>query len=267
MAINKLPKQSYKSFQEFITKNWTGLEPTIRKTWEGDWIGADLYKRADDFISDLQNFGGVLPPIQKLYTPTELNIKGAEGYSQEYIFDVYGESFDIGLVCEGVPEAWLCQQEIPAHKDNLTIRIRHGVSADVDNLSATKRYAMLADVYKACLSKYRVRVVLDWEAVVNYKTHYSHEITICDYTDYFDPLTLVSMSSITMFRAMMRGLSRMHHQHENVSSVKFTDKWIKESKIQRTQDELIIPAIYSTHDSEWNIPNMLQLAGVAQTEA
>lgn len=266
--------KKYPSFANFLATNieQNNMEHHMRTEFDADWIGGNLYKDADTLINDLRNFGGALPPIQSLYKPKDFVLSGSEGSQQEYIFDVYGESFDIGLVCEGVPEAWLCQQEIPTHKENLTIRILHGCSGGTENKKATEKYMAIADLYTAALKKYRVRVVIEWRAIA-YKTPYHHEVMISDYTDYLDPLTLVSMCSITMFRLIMRGCSGMANG-EYTPIVKWPTEWEKYFKnssqtyAERVETpegvELIIPPIHKNTEDCYNLENLLKAAGLIE---
>lgn len=262
---------SYNSFQEFLNDNLTDIAPHIRSEWrEGGWIGGGLYDTADSLIEDLQKFGGALPPVQKLYTPTDLVIQGHNGVAEEYIFDMSGQSFDIGLVCEGIPESWLSTQEMPSAKDNLTIRIKHGVSGGTDNEQATKKFMAIADLYKACLSKYRVRVVIEWWAkpiLGNESREYHYEIQLCGFDDYFDPLTLVSVCSVTMFRAIMLGLGAKAFGGKKSDYTAWSDSWEKyfrdgKTYAERTENEIILPPIHLHTQEIYELPNLLRSAGI-----
>lgn len=269
-----MKKQTYPSFANFISVNFKNMEKYMRSEFQPSWVGGGLYSTADTLIHDIVNCGGALPPIQKLYKADDLTLKSSEASAPQYIFDVYGESFDIGLVCEGVPEAWLCQQEIPTHKENLTIRILHGVSGSVDNREATEKYMAVADLYRAALTKYRVRVVIEWHAVADGNV-YHHEVMISDFTDYLDPLTLVSMCSITMFRTIMNGLSGMAAGKQS-NIVDWPREWKKyfssgtQTFAERVEtingDEIILPPIHQYTNGCFDIKNLLKAAGLAEGE-
>ena len=263
--------REHRNFQSFIDYIMPTKEQYIRKALAEDceWVTGNLYTDADSLIEDLKTKGGSLPPTHKFYTPKELVISGSDGYTQDFVFDVCGQSFDIGLVCEGYPEAWLCEQQMPTHKDSLTIRILHGVSGAVDNIEATKLFSAISDLYTAALKKYRVRIVIDWNAAPYGSAEYFHRVTICDFADYLEPSTLVSLTSVCMFRSIMRMCS------DNCGSVGWPAAWRKYFNGTTTNiefndveggKELVLPPIHTNTFAKYDINNLLSAAGLISTE-
>jgi hypothetical protein len=257
--------REHRNFQSFIDYIMPQKEQYLRDGLAEDceWTTGNLYTDAATLIEDLKTKGGSLPPTHKFYSPATLVIKGSDAYTPDFIFDVCGQSFDIGLVCEGYPEAWLCEHQIPTHKDSLTIRILHGASGGVDNLEATKLYAAICDLYTAALKKYRVRIVIDWNAAPSGMGEYFHRVTICDFADYLEPTTLVSLTSICMFRTIMKMCS------DNNGHVAWPAAWRKYFNGTTTQvefndveggKELVLPPIHSRTFATYDLQNLLKAA-------
>jgi hypothetical protein len=260
MAINQHPKVSYNSFQEFVNAKFDTLAPIIRNDWDTSFCGAGVYSKPDEFLNDVRTFGGALPRMEKFYKPAEVAMPAE---STMYTYDVYGESFDIGLVNAGIPECWIAPVQAPAtHKENLTIRIRHGVTGGCDAAQSTRQYAEIANLYTAACAKYRVRIILEWSQIVNDSQSFHTEIKICDYHEYLDPLTLVSMTSITMFRCMsVLGLSN-EMVGRSAYSVSGPRSWLDQTEITRVGDTITIPRM--TNNANWNLAKMLKIAGLIE---
>lgn len=256
---------SYNSFQEFLNDDFEMLAKGIRNGWQSDWVGGGLYNNAEDFISDLRNYGGALPPMRKVYTPQEMALVSRT--KDEYFFDVYGEcGFDIGLACMGIPECVLRNESTQEVKENFTIRMRHGITSSVDNKQATKKFMLLADLYRAAIQKYNVRLIIEWAGVHQYtRNKYHVAITLCDFGDYMDELTLASVTSATMFRAMLFGLCQKHFKN-NASGVYGFPDWLNQTSIiKQGENEIILPRIGSPAGANaYSVPALLKAAGLTE---
>jgi hypothetical protein len=256
--------RSYNSFQEFLNDDFDTLAAGIRKEWQTDWMGGGLYDDAESLISDLRNYGGVLPPMRKVYTPQEMALVSRT--KDEYFFDVYGEcGFDIGLACMGIPECVLRNESTQEVKENFTIRMRHGITSGVDNVQATKKFMLLADLYRAAIQKYNVRLIIEWAGVHSLLGKYHVSITLCDFGDYMDELTLASVTSATMFRAMLMGLCKKH-LGDNASGVYGFRDWLDQTSIIKVgENEIILPRIGSPAGaSAYSVPALLKAAGLTE---
>lgn len=266
-----LPQNAEMSYKDLISNVLPNISEHIRRAWQGDWVGAGIYKTAETMLMHLNTYGGALPDVQKLYKPSELNIPASPSHEMNFVRDTCGEILDVDAYMQGQPECFYTIQPEECIKSNLTIRVIHGMSAGVDAREATEKYMMIADLYTAALAKYNVRIIFEWggDAHGNGKRwHYLWKINVCDYGQPLDPYTLVSALSTPMNRAMLMGMTgtalgeecgfcAWHDTHKHFLNT-------NTPSVERKNDEIIISPITMKNRNTWNLPDMLKAAGLIE---
>jgi hypothetical protein len=271
-----MKSSQFNSFADFAKAVCATWKKCKYAHWDNNWHGANLYeghKQLFEAISERH----CIPAVEKFYTPNDMVIKSADSNTSTWQQSCSGFFFDIGLVNEGIPEAWMDMQELPNPKPHLTIRIKSGASASVDNAEGCKKLANIADLYLAACAKYQVRVVVDY-AINAY--HYDGgsgsadsytSVVLCDYSQQLDTLSLVSAVSLVWFRLALRFLEAQVFPKEVNKGANVGARWTKDWKkycqtdigIERAvnsngEDEIIIPPIYGSNMHKFNLDNLLR---------
>jgi len=257
------------TFREFNRTLLPQIEAMVRTEWNADWIGAGLYKTADEFFDDYKGGDGNLQRVAELYKASDLYIPAGQGVECTFVHDVWGTELDFAAYMTGEPECFINIQPAEAIKTNLTIKVLHGLSSGVDAKQATERYLKLADLYTAALPKYNVRVVLEWAGDSQSSSHsllYKYEVELCGFGEILSPLTLVSALSTPVYRGMMMGITGTWGSRVHCNWHPDQMPYLHKASVTRTDDEIIIAPMHNRTASEWDLPNMLKAAGLMEGE-
>lgn len=263
-SVGVLPYEATMSYRDYIKDVLPVIAPHIEKSWEYDWMG--VYKSGKEFIEHLNKFGGALPRIQELYKPSEMNIPASPTHELTFVRDTYGEVLDTDAYMAGEAECFITIQPAEVQKSNLTMRVIHGMSANVDAREAVDKYMKLADLYTAALSKYNVRVIFEWGGALDNGKSYMYKLIVSDFGQPLDPYTLVSALSSPMYRANLRGLARtLYGGMTNVSWHREHTPYLNKPSVQRKDDEIIISPMFGGDSfRQWELENMLKAAGLTE---
>jgi hypothetical protein len=245
------------------------IEDKMHTYWSKDWVGAGLYTTAEEFISEYKNYDGNLRKVAELYEARDMYIPASSSVECTFMHDVWGTDLDFAAYMQGEPECFINIHPAEVIKSNLTIRVMHGMSQGVNAREATEKYLKIADLYTAALSKYNVRVVLEWAGVSRNGSvdfTYKYEVELCGFGEVLSPLTLVSALSAPTYRAVMLGVCATF----GATSCEWhpdQQAYLNKPAVIREGDSIIIPPIYNQSKSEWELENMMRAAGLTEEGA